>query len=208
MKYLQAATDRLFRDYGRHCEAPNEDTLFHFLNSLHSFSDKLKRHRPGGLHDSANFIGLKALRNLFHHEAELLSRICVVTDFVQPLYVELMRVCLVDRSLIEQAADGEKAQAKKQRRSPGDVIGAFRSYGQIFDIEPAIFNVAVDAYEAIKEIGVSPWSNAFQMFEASYEHEEEHGFQHRVTGAISSHVGNVSELLRKMHEAAPVEPIR
>ncbi|MGV1828041.1 hypothetical protein [Agrobacterium vitis] len=201
MKDLQAATDRLFRDYGRHCQAPNEDTLFHFLNSLHSFSDKLKRHRKGGLHDSPNFIGLKALRNLFHHEAELLSKISIVTGFVQPIVVELMRVCLVDRSLIERAAAGEAAQAKKQKRTPGDVVGAFKCYGQIIDIEPAVFNVAVDAYEAIKEIDVSPWSDAFQRFEASYEYEEENGFEHRVTGTISCHAGNVSDLLRKMHES-------
>lgn len=204
MEYLLAATDRLFRDYGRHCQAPNEDTLFHFLNSLHSFSDKLKRHRTSGLHDSPNFIGLKALRNLFHHEAELLSKISVVTDFVQPVVVELSRVCLVDRSLIERAAAGEAVQAKKQKRIPGDVAGAFRWYGQIVDIEPAIFNVAVDAYEAIKEIDVAPWSDAFQRFEACYEHEEEDGREHRVTGTISCHAGNVSELLRKMHESAAV----
>lgn len=208
MKDLQAATDRLFRDYGRHCQAPNEDTLFHFLNSLHSFSDKLKRHRKGGLHDSRNFVGLKALRNLFHHEAELLSKISVVTDFLRPIVVELMRVCLVDRSLIERAAAGEAAQAKKQKRTPGDVTGAFNWYGQVVDIEPAIFNVAVDAYEAIKEIGVAPWSDAFQMFEESYEREDENGQDHRVTGAISCHAGNVAELLRKMHEAATEAYIR
>jgi hypothetical protein len=202
MKDLQAATDRLFRDYGRHCQAPNEDTLFHFLNSLHSFSDKLKRHRKGGLHDSPNFIGLKALRNLFHHEAELLSKISVVTDFVQPVVVELSRVCLVDRSLIEQAAAAEAAHAKKYKRIPGDVVGAFRWYAQIVDIEPAIFNVAVDAYEAIKEIDIAPWSDAFQMFEACYEDEEESGRGHRVAGTISCHAGNVSELLWKMHESA------
>ncbi len=207
MKNLQAATDRLFRDYVRHCEAPNEDTLFHLLNSLHSFSDKLNRHRKGGLHGSPNFIGLKALRNLFHHEAELLSKVSVVTDFIQPVAVELMRVCLLDHSMIEQAAAGELAQAKKQRRLPGDVAGTFRWYGQIVDIEPAIFNVVVDAYEAIKEIGVSPWSTAFQMFESSYEYEEENGLEHRVIGAISCHAGNVSELLLKMHRAAPRDSI-
>src|SRR5438128_1992128 len=171
MKDLQAATDRLFRDYARHCQAPNEDTLFHFLNSLHSFSDKLSGHRKRGLLDSPSFIGLKALRNLFHHEAELLSKVSVVTDFAQPIVVELMRVCLVDRSLVERAAGGEAAQAKKQKWPPGDVTGAFKWYGQIVDIEPAIFNAAVDAYEAINEIDISPWSQAFQMFEASYEYE-------------------------------------
>ncbi|MCA0254999.1 MAG: hypothetical protein LCH47_00165 [Proteobacteria bacterium] len=202
MKDLQAATDRLFRDYGRHCQAPNEDTLFHFLNSLHSFSDKLGRHRKGGLHSSKSFIGLKALRNLFHHEAELLNKISIITDFVQPVAVELMRVCLVDRSLIERAAAAEAKQAAKFKRKSGDVKGAFNWYEHIVDIEPAIYNVAVDAYEAIKEIDIAPWSDAFQMFEACYEDEEESGREHRVAGTISCHAGNVSELLRKMHESA------
>lgn len=202
MKNLQAATDRLFRDYLRHCEAPNEDTLFHFLNSLHSFSDKLGRYKKGGLHDSANFIGLKALRNLFHHEAELLSKISVVTDFAQPIVAELMRVCMIDRSMVERAAAAEAARMKRCRRTAGDVLGSFNCYGQIVDIEPAIFNVAVDAYEAIKEVDISPWSDAFQMFEATYEYEEENGIEHRVAGKISCHAGNVDDLLRKMHRTA------
>ncbi|MFA6968774.1 hypothetical protein [Bosea sp. (in: a-proteobacteria)] len=202
MKNLQAATDRFFRDYLRHCQSPNEDTLFHFLNSLHSFSDKLSHHRKGGLHGSLNFIGLKALRNLFHHEAELLNKVSFVIELVKPIVVELGRVCLVDRALVEQAAAGEAAQAEKYKRLPGDVTGAFKWYGQVVDIEPAIFNVAVDAYEAIKEIAVSPCSEAFQMFEDCYIDEAENGRVHRVTGTISCHAGNISELLRKMHESA------
>ncbi|MDQ0394329.1 hypothetical protein [Labrys monachus] len=70
------------------------------------------------------------------------------------------------------------------------------------DIEPAIFNVAVDAYGAIQEIDISPWSEAFQTFEACYGDKEENGREHGVTGNISSHAGNVGELLRKMHASA------
>ncbi|MEA3161561.1 MAG: hypothetical protein QOD95_3109, partial [Gammaproteobacteria bacterium] len=42
---------------------------------MHSFNDKLKSDRNQGLFDSINFIGLKTLRNLFHHHTELLHQI-------------------------------------------------------------------------------------------------------------------------------------
>jgi hypothetical protein len=101
--------------------------------------------------------------------------------------------------LVERAAAAEAKQAARYKREPADIAGAFNWYGKIADIEPAIFNVVVDAYESILELDVMPSSNEFQMFEASYENEEECGFDHRVTGQISCHAGNVNELLRKMH---------
>lgn len=192
----------MFRDYVRHCQEPDEDTLFHFLNSLHSFNDKLGSYKKRGLLDSANFVGLKALRNLFHHEVELLSKVTIVTEFVQPIAVELLRVCLVDRLLVERAAVAEAAQAAKYKREPANVAGAFKWYGEITDIEPAIFNVVVDAYEAIKELDISPSSEAFEMFEAGYENEEEKGLDHRVTGDISCRVADIDQLLSGMHARA------
>lgn len=198
MKYVQAATDRLFRDYQKHCAAPDQDTLFHFLNSLHSFNDKLRVHKKEGLFESMNFVGLKALRNLFHHEAELLSKIKIVTDFVQPIGVDLERVCLVERSLVERAAAAGAAASKKRKRTSLDITTAFKWYGEVTDIEPAIFNVVVDAYEAIKALGIAPSSQEFVLFEETYLKEEKEGIDHRVTGAISCHAGNVDQLFQQI----------
>ncbi|WP_198162916.1 hypothetical protein [Sphingobium sp. TCM1] len=48
------------------------DALFDFLNALHSFSDKVGALGRPNLNPSHNFQALRALRNLYHHEAELL----------------------------------------------------------------------------------------------------------------------------------------
>jgi hypothetical protein len=200
MRTLQAATDRLFRDYYAHCRRADEDTLFHLLNALHSFSDKLPRARRDLLFGSPSFIGLKALRNLFHHEAELLDNISVISDFEPTLSVELMRVCLIERVLIERAAAAATKQATRQKRSPPAVEAAFNWYGDVADIEPAIFNVMVDVYEGVRSIEIVPTSRAFRLFEQSYVDEARRGIEHRLQGRISCHAANAGEVLLTMHE--------
>jgi len=61
-----AAADRLFRCYAKHCLDPDADTLFAYLNALHSFNDKLNKLTKKSLFASTEFVALKALRNLFH----------------------------------------------------------------------------------------------------------------------------------------------
>lgn len=78
MQTVNAAADRFFRTYARHCLEPDEDTLFAFLDALHSFNDKLRKAGKGDLFGSADFMALKALRNLFHHEMELLHEVKII----------------------------------------------------------------------------------------------------------------------------------
>lgn len=198
MRTLQAATDRLFRDYYAHCQRADEDTLFHLFNSLHSFSDKLPRDRRDTFFGSPSFVSLKALRNFFHHEAELLSSISVVSDFDPTLSVELMRVCLIERALIERAAEEAAKRSKKGKRPPSVEV-ALNWYGDVADIEPAVFNVMVDAYEVIKGLDIAPASPAFRLYEESYEDEARRGIEHRLQGRIGCHAGAVNEVLWAMH---------
>lgn len=53
-------------------------SLFDPLNALHSLNDKLKKSGQGNLFSSASFAALRSLRNLFHHQAELLHDIKLV----------------------------------------------------------------------------------------------------------------------------------
>jgi hypothetical protein len=155
---------------------PDQDTLFHFLNALHSFNDKLKSDRNQDLFDSINFVGLKALRNLFHHHTELLHQIKPISALGLPISVELARLCLVDRSLVERAATLPK------ERSSTTVLAAFKWYGAVADIEPCIFNVVVDVFERIEALAIRPSSEAFDLFEHSYRDEEAEGL---VTSVMS-----------------------
>ena len=70
-----AAANRFFRAYYRHSTVPDEDTLFDLLNALHSLNDKLGKFAGIDLRGSAFFTVLRKLRNLFHHEAELLHEV-------------------------------------------------------------------------------------------------------------------------------------
>lgn len=187
---LDAAADRFFRFYAAQCTAPDEDTLFQFLNALHSLNDRM-RVVSANLFGSPNFVGLKALRNLFHHHTELIHRVRIIpTQEAPPLTTDLLVLCLVDRDLVERAAN------LPRERDPEAVMNAFNWYGAIANIQPAIFNVAVDVFERINERGANPSSDAYRAFTASYEHEEEAGYAHRVTGDIRCHAGSVDEVLR------------
>jgi len=188
---LTVAADRFFRCYTRHCLEPDADTLFAYLNALHSLNDKLYKSKKGSLFGSTEFVALKALRNLFHHEAELVHEVrFILTRDLPPVSAELATVCLVDRQLMERAVEREKKERER-------IVGAFQWYGSITDIQPCVFNGAVDVYEAIRSAELEPESEDFVMFDRSYRFETENGHKHRVTGAISCLAADVDEVLQK-----------
>jgi hypothetical protein len=48
--------------------------------------------------------------------------------------------------------------------------------------KPCLFNVAVDVFELVTELDVTPSSDAYMAFEQSYQFEEANGHDHRVSG--------------------------
>lgn len=191
MDTLTAAADRFFRCYARHCLKPDADTLFAYLNALHSFNDKLNKSKKGSLFGSADFVALKSLRNLFHHEAELVHEVrFILTQDLTPVVAELGTACLVDRQLLERAIEREKKDRAR-------IAGAFRWYGSVADIQPCVFNGAVDVYETVCSAQLEPASEDFAMFDQSYNFETENGHAHRVTGTISCLAADVNEVVRK-----------
>lgn len=192
---LDAAADRFFRLYLAHCLRPDEDTLFNLLNAMHSLNDRLQKTCSTSLFASQSFMGLKALRNLFHHEDELIHEVRIIPfGKLPPVSMDLLSVCLVGRDLVERAAGS---------KDPAAVTNAFRWYGGIADIEPAIFNMAVDAFEVLRVVGARPSSDAYRTFEAQYEAEEDEGRPHHVTGEIRCRAGDVEEILRVAFAQTP-----
>lgn len=200
MQTVNAAADRFFRTYARHCLEPDEDTLFAFLDALHSFNDKLRKAGKGDLFGSADFMALKAIRNLFHHEMELLHEVKIIPIANLPVIAtDLIVVCLVDRRLIERAVQREKAEQHDAIR------GAFKWYGTVVNIQPCVFNGSVDMFEAVQSAGLTPESEAYQEFESSYRSEELYGHAHRVTGDISCPAGSVDEVFEQIFRQKPIE---
>ena len=100
MDFLITATDRFFRSYAQHCIAPDHDTLFNMLSALHSLNDKFGKSKMRNLFGSRNFTALKALRNLFHHQTELLHEVKIIpVQDLPPLTTDLLIVCLVEKRL-------------------------------------------------------------------------------------------------------------
>ncbi len=200
MDFLITATDRFFRSYAQHCIAPDHDTLFNMLNALHSLNDKFDKSKMRNLFGSRNFTALKALRNLFHHKTELLHEVKIIpAQDLPPLITDLLIVCLVGRDLIEMA---EKETHEKHRKQVKEAFDGLKWYGAIANIQPALFNVAVDVFELVEELDIAPSSDAFLAFEDSYNFEELNGHSHRVTGDIACAAGNVDEVLRKVFQRA------
>lgn len=196
---VAAAADRFFRTYYRHSTAPDEDTLFGLLNALHSLNDKLGKSGGIDLHASACFTVLRKLRNLFHHETELLHEVRMIHARDMPTVTsDLAFVCLVPRSLIIQSLKDEKKPGISER-----VISTVRWYGTIADIQPCVFNTAVDVYEKIRPLRLGLNSEAHGVFHELYESETRHGRRHHVTGEIGCLAGDVDQLLERLFHQLP-----
>ena len=99
------AGERFFRLYHRHCVSPDDDTLFNLLNAIHSLNDKLHKATSDNFFDCHEFIMLKALRNLFHHEAELINEVRSISVANLPISTDLMFLCLVPSNLVFKSID-------------------------------------------------------------------------------------------------------
>lgn len=196
MKAVIPASERVFRLYHTHCLSPSLDTLFNLLNAIHSLNDKLGNAKLGGFFDIQEFITLKALRNLFHHQEELVNelRIIPVQD-LPPITTELLYLCLVPSNLVEDAILTIPA---KYRTDEEPVIKSVLCwYGAVVNINPCIFNFMVKAFEYLENKGIELSGNEYLDFAASYELETENGYSHFVTGEIGCHAGSVEEVLKK-----------
>lgn len=196
---VRAAASRLYRSYENHCAKRGEDLLFELLNAMHSLADKLNKLGRPNLNSSQNYLALRALRNLFHHEAELLhdTRSILASD-VPHIHTDLALLCLVpeasvDRTLERARDDGERSA----------IHAVLHWYGPAVNIEPAIFNAMVDVYELLRDKGVMPDDDSFARFDNQYRFETAHGHAHRVTGALSARAGDINALFRSLL-ASPV----
>jgi len=192
-----AAAARLFRSYERHCVVADEDALFDFLNALHSLGDKISALGRPNLNPSANFQALRALRNLYHHEGELLHAARTISaENVPSITSDLATLCLIPDASVERLL----ARAKDENEREA-IRAKVHRYGSAANVEPAIFNVMVDAYELLGTKGITPDEATFTRFRDQYDFETQHGYDHRVTGTLSTHAGSISSILATLLQA-------
>src|SRR5690554_3023901 len=193
---IAGAGDRFFRAYMAHCVRPDSDTLFALLNAIHSLNDRVRKADSGDFFSFKEFAGLKALRNLFHHEDELRSEVrALAVEDLPPITSELLFMCLVPRTLVEKALAG--MDGKRRERDEPLAREAFKWYRNVVDINPCIFNMAVHIFELLDELDVSLSSDAYFEFRRSYEWEEREGHNHFVRGELTCRLGDVDEVLNR-----------
>ena len=187
------AAERFFRLYRLHCVDPNRDTLFFVLEAAHSLNDRLKSAHDVDFFDLQEFSALKCLRNFFHHQEELRHVVRVVPAGNYPIITDLIILCLVPSAIVESAVEETRERHREATRQACNAV--FHWYGTVVNINPALFNFVVGAYERMNAAGISLNGDAFQEFEASYRYEEDHGYAHRIGGRIATRAGDLDQLL-------------
>lgn len=196
-----AAAARLYRSYEKHCTSRDEDALFELLNAMHSLADKLNPLGRPNLNASQNYLALRALRNLFHHEAELLHETrSILARNVPLIHTDLGVLCLIPKTAIDRVL--ERARDDSERTAINTVL---HWYGPAVNIEPAIFNAMVDVHELLVEKSVVVKGDSFHRFDDQYQFETARGHEHRVTGALSALAGDIDALFESLLKS-PARP--
>jgi hypothetical protein len=198
MQVVVPAGERIFRLYNAYCIAPDLDTLFNLLNGIHSLNDKLFKAKLLVFFELDEFVALKALRNLFHHQEELVNelRLIPVQD-LPPITTDLLHLCLIPSELVEKSIS---TIPKKYRVSEEPIIRSVLGwYGDVVNINPCIFNFMVKAYQNLTKAGVNLAGDEYLEFSDSYRFETDNGHSHFITGAIGCHVGSVDVILQKAY---------
>jgi len=187
-----AASERFFRIYHTHCVSPSRDTLFSLLEAAHSLNDRLKLGAAVDFFDVQEFAALKCLRNYFHHQQELRHVVRLIPIGGHPITTDLMTLCLVPRDNVVAAIETTKRYQEETRQACHQM---FHWYGPVVNINPALFNFVVAAYERLMDRGVPLAGEAVEEFEASYVYEEENNLSHVVNGRLATSAGSIDELL-------------
>jgi len=194
MESCQAAGERFFRLYHGHCVKPDKDTLFNLLDSIHSLNDRLRKATGEHFFNCNEFVALKALRNLFHHEAELVNAVRIIpVEKLPPISTDLLLLCLVPSRLV--LLSFEQLDRKRRAREEEIVRSTLKWYGDVVNINLCLFNFAVHAFEKLRKLGVLIGGEKYTEFQERYDFEEEAGHFHFITGDIICHAGSVGEIL-------------
>lgn len=192
------AAERVFRLYHRHCVAENNDTLFNLLNAAHSLNDRLRLSMDIDFFGIDEFIALKALRNFFHHEQELVNQIKTIPIRPgMPILSDLAQMCLVPAGLVRRAIETERREENRPR-----IDAVLLWYGNVVDIYPCVFNYIVHVYEVLKGLEVPLGGDEVDHFVASYNFEEANMYSHFASGRIICRSGDAAEVLQEIYSQA------
>lgn len=194
MQSVLASSERYFRMYNKFNTAPDLDTLFNLLNAMHSLNDILNNRLNDNFFQDDEFISLKAIRNLFHHQNDVINELKIIPKNTVPqITTDLIYLCLIPSYLVEESY--EHIQNRYKDIHIPIIQRTFKWYGDIVNINPAIFNFSVKVYEKLKTKNIELASEEYLEFDASYQYEIENNFPHFITGEIYCHTQNAERVL-------------
>jgi len=199
LQSVQASSERYFRMYHKFNTQPDFDTLFNLLNAMHSLNDILNNRLNENFFQDDEFISLKAIRNLFHHQNDVINELKIIPkDMVPQITTDLIYLCLIPSHLVE--ASYEHIQNRYKDTHIEIINRTFKWYGNIVNINPTIFNFSVKIYEKLKSLNVVLISEEYLEFDASYQYEIKNNFSHFITGEIYCHTESAERVLNDIFD--------
>ena len=195
---------RVFRKYKRVNYSPDKDTIFDYLEAIHSLNDRMNKNGLGNFYSSNEFKALKCLRNFFHHHEELRDRFVILNLSSVEVSHDLIYMIGVDARTVEAALNEEKEIYRDDVRKSID--HSFHFYGSNVNINPAIFNFTVQIFEKFQKIGIEINDPDLQEFAENYFEEESEGRSHFVDGRISTHAANTETVREILEQALTQKP--
>ncbi len=194
-----SSSERYFRMYHKFNTEPDLDTLFNLLNAMHSLNDILNNRLSENFFQDDEFISLKAIRNLFHHQNNVINELKIIPkDLIPQITTDLIYLCLIPSHLVEESY--ERIQNRFRDAHITIIKRTFKWYGNVVNINPAIFNFSVKVYEKLKSLNIILTSEEYLEFAASYQYEIENNFSNFITGDIYFHTKNAERVLNDIFE--------
>jgi hypothetical protein len=179
------AIDQVFAAYRGYGTTPDTTTLLALLAELQMLDEVLavKANKLTGL----AFPEYHALKALLNHAK------CVgdARDVVRlrslrgvPVKSDIDQACLVSRGDCHAAV--QRVAAHNRIRAKRAVFTAFRQWGPVLDLNPAVFNCMVRVFELVRSLGLQGAGTAYQAFEETYARRAEQDLPHFVTGIVAA----------------------
>ena len=193
MQNLKSSCERLFRLYYKYNTEPDLDTLYNLLNSIHNLNDIFNKTLKDNFFDSDEFIALKALRNLYHHQSEIENKFKIIPfEKVGFILSDLVYLCIINTSSAEEAIENINIKYREEHREK--INSVFIWYKNVVNINPAIFNFVVKVYQKMESHNISLLTEEYFEFENSYNYEIKNEYSHFVTGNIKCHSNDMRKI--------------
>ncbi len=161
---------------------------------MHSINDIFKSTINDDFFKSDEFIALKTIRNLYHHQAYVKNEFRIIPlEEISFVVTDLHYLCLIKLSSVKEAIDNTPKKYKEDVVEK--ITSVFHFYDNVVNINPCIFNFIVQIYEKMFKYNIILDTEDYNKFKDSYDYETTNGYSHFINGKIKivCHPNDVSK---------------